>query len=1165
MNPPRMHPPRPPRRLAPPWRLALASCLTSALAAALWLAPPPARAQTSTLVYGSDTAYVAALNPPLRIGGEAHYNVPVLVLGATNSDTLYGSAYDPAEVDVSKGFVAGVGVDINDAYDCKFVVQKPGTPDVANGDGVSNLSVDFISSQQVPARSHQCHLAAVEVDAHDAAGATTVLAFVSGLDINPVHDGNNVLQVRYLPRFSTLDVYIGRRLIARVANVDLAKLGLAPDGLATLGVTSYNPPTRYNGSSIAEDFNPAWLNHFSVGNQLSFGIGFGPNFYEDRFPFLTTGQSVWGPGSDSLRYQKFLGTKSDGQLKSGNVGASYSPYGVPVFSLTASAFATYDIGIGVDATATGGTADISYPLFLDMLFPKQYSVASGAPFALPMSFYPDLAATIATSSPSANVKASVKCVTNFGVNLDTSVFGQSIASGNLFTANVNVPETTFFDAQKVLTSGLIPNVNGGVNYAGYLQGNEGATGTRNPTHDGTPGEGSSEGAKKSVLSKFVSVGITIPDLSTSGTVTGFGAAGSHLTSNAASPFVTLRSDFTSALMSFLPGLDVLAALPFFNNDYSLSLGGQTVELGIHVADVYGDINLGTAVAYDFTPAPQVYLTLDPADPNHPDGLGPFALDPATDKVLDPPFLTMPADGSPLTITPRVVLSASTLQTKGSFTLGGGLSINPLSLSFGYNSYQFSTDTLLGFPLTVSGSIPVYTLTKNFAFGGDTGGAAQAVPFQDSLQGKPFTLFPTASPNPLIDSATPSASAVGGADVSLALATEQASFQGDVVWDYHGLPTDPQTTLPDRHWTSQLGETATVPAALLTAQGMHTLSLLNHNTDAQLFPSNRVTFTVSAPVPVLSALGTSTVVAGGSGFVLPVTGTSFSPPVAAAGGQTGYPGSAVNWNGKPLATTFNSAGSLSAAVPSGLTLTAGTARITVVTTGPGGGTSNALTLATVNSAPVLSSLSQTQIAPGLSSLDLTLNGTGFLHGTTVLLGAGTSSTTRAVSYVSPSALTLSLNAADLGTPGVYTVQARNPAPGGGSSVALTFTVGAAPAGGGGVFVVPTVTRVSIGYRIELTVSNTSRTAAATSALISSVTVGGDNAGRNATYPTLPNPLEPILIGTVPADRSVTPTQTYTFPVSIGAPGQAVMLTIKGSVGDKAFTTRLRVVLPSATSS
>jgi hypothetical protein len=50
-------------------------------------------------------------------------------------------------------------------------------------------------------------------------------------------------------------------------------------------------------------------------------------------------------------------------------------------------------------------------------------------------------------------------------------------------------------------------------------------------------------------------------------------------------------------------------------------------------------------------------------------------------------------------------------------------------------------------------------------------------------------------------------------------------------------------------------------------------------------------------------------------------------------------STINWNGTPLATTFESAGKLTAVVPAGNVSTPGTVNVTVVSPAPGGGSSN----------------------------------------------------------------------------------------------------------------------------------------------------------------------------------------------------------------------------------
>ncbi len=1184
-------------RLTPPL---LRHCLPLLAAGALWLAPP-AHAQTSTLVYGSDTDYVSDYNPPMHYfgnttpitGGEVELGAPGQFV------TSYAAAYAPDAVDVSQGFVARVALEGNGANGEAIVIKNPNSTDylrvpptpagavyppeppagsvyglgaisfdasTQTATGLKNtLDIAFITYKQSASNNNDRHYKEVQVFTTDANGVPATLADVTGLDISsqPTAPGSNTLQVRYIPRFGTLDVYLGPKLITRVANVDLSALQVSAGGKAQIGVTSGNPALSGN-----TEFFPAYLQHFSIGNQLTFGTGFGPNYYEDRFPFAATGQSVFGTGSDTAEYTDFWGAKSGGTLNSkhGTLDAS------PVFTLDASASVSYNVGIGVDATATGGTADITYPLFLDMLFPAQYSVAPSSTFTLPMSFYPDLtSASLKTTSPSANFTADLECKTNFAVNLDASVFGQSLTSGQLFGGGINIPNTKFFDVQEILASGLVPDVNGGVNYSGYFQGNGGTKNGYNVNKpgDGTPGKGSSDGAEAGdLLTKYVTFGITIPDLSTSGGAAGFGTNPNDLTSSASSPFISLSSDFTNAVLSEIPGLDILTQIPFFNNDYTLNLGSDTVELGTHFCDIYGSVSLGADVNYDFTPGPQVYLDLSPEDPNFPNPLGPFALDPATGKLVSPPVLTMPSDGSPLTVTPYVVLDrSSTFQTKDDFNIGGSLSINPLSFSFGYNDDTFSTDPSFGFPLTVAGSIPVYHVpTIKFPAGTSSGGAANAVPFQSEITGKSFTLFPTVSDSPAIDSVTPAFSltqpAGSSATLPIQLATEHTSFYGSVVWDYDGVPSDPQTTLPNWVRLSEAVTTAAVPYSLLTAQGLHTITLLNQDSGSTLFyPSNLFTFTVSAPVPVLNGIDTGApVTAGSAGFTIRATGSRFSPPVAAAGSRAGYPGSVVLWNGKPLVTRFISSQSLTAAVPASLLAAAGTAQITVYTSGPGGGTSTPRPVPILNVRPTLSSLSQTQIGPGLTSFPLTLTGQNFVAGAVVLLGNGTAKSTRQTTFVSSTTLKLVLTASDLSAPGTFTVQVQNPSPGGGLTQTLSYTIGQAPATGAGVYFVPNIIRTANGYEAHLTVFNTSQTGSADSVLVLSETVGGDSTGRNGIYPSLPNPRKAIFVGTVPAGGSVTPAQIDTFPLTLGASGKIVLLTVQGSAGGRAFTSRLRVTLP-----
>lgn len=80
-----------------------------------------------------------------------------------------------------------------------------------------------------------------------------------------------------------------------------------------------------------------------------------------------------------------------------------------------------------------------------------------------------------------------------------------------------------------------------------------------------------------------------------------------------------------------------------------------------------------------------------------------------------------------------------------------------------------------------------------------------------------------------------------------------------------------------------------------------------------------------PFPAIGTLSPSVAVAGTAAFALAVTGTGFTN------------GSAVQWNGTPLTTTFGGATQLTATVPAAAIANAGVAKVEVIN--PGGNTSN----------------------------------------------------------------------------------------------------------------------------------------------------------------------------------------------------------------------------------
>ena len=189
-------------------------------------------------------------------------------------------------------------------------------------------------------------------------------------------------------------------------------------------------------------------------------------------------------------------------------------------------------------------------------------------------------------------------------------------------------------------------------------------------------------------------------------------------------------------------------------------------------------------------------------------------------------------------------------------------------------------------------------------------------------------------------------------------------------------------------------------------------------------SNAVIFEIKASQPTVTSLNPSYATTGGSSFPLTVNGSSF------------VSGCKVRWNGSDRPTTFISGSQLEATINSSDISVAGTATIAVLN--PGGVLSNSLTFEIRNPVPSLTSLSPSSAMAGGAGFTLTVTGSNFINGSVVYWNGANRTTT----YVSATQLTAAITVADIATAGTALVTVYNPAPGGGTSNAITFTIQAA---------------------------------------------------------------------------------------------------------------------------
>jgi hypothetical protein len=275
-------------------------------------------------------------------------------------------------------------------------------------------------------------------------------------------------------------------------------------------------------------------------------------------------------------------------------------------------------------------------------------------------------------------------------------------------------------------------------------------------------------------------------------------------------------------------------------------------------------------------------------------------------------------------------------------------------------------------------------------------------------------FTITNPAPTISSISPATAVAGSGGFTLTITGTNFVNSSVVRWNGSDRPTT---------FFSSTRLEAAIPASDVATAGTANVTVFNPAPGGG--ESGAVTFTINNPAPTISSISPATTVAGSGNFTLTITGTNF------------VNGAVVRWNGSDRTTTFVSSTQLTAAIPASDVATAGTANVTVFNPAPGGGTSNTaiFTIQASNPAPTISSISPATAVAGSDNFTLTITGTNFVNGAVVRWNGSDRTTT----FVSSTQLTAAIPASDVATAGTANVTVFNPAPGGGESGAVTFTI------------------------------------------------------------------------------------------------------------------------------
>lgn len=278
-----------------------------------------------------------------------------------------------------------------------------------------------------------------------------------------------------------------------------------------------------------------------------------------------------------------------------------------------------------------------------------------------------------------------------------------------------------------------------------------------------------------------------------------------------------------------------------------------------------------------------------------------------------------------------------------------------------------------------------------------------------------------NPAPTITDTTPDTTVAGG---GFTLTINGTGFIPGSVITFGGKNYTPATQ-------SSTVLTATIPAADAAAAGFYTTRVTNPGPGGGVADSpDQVEITGTNPVPTLTILSPSAVQED-TNLTLTLTGTGF------------VPGAVVHFGSLQVAPATLSATSITIPVTPGMIPNAGVIQVLVENpepiTGGGSATSNsvALTINPNNPIPAITGVSPNSVIANTAAT-IIVTGTGFVNGSEVRYNGAAIPTTYDTS-TGTARLIGSVSPTLTATPGVQAISVSTPAPGGGVSNTLGFTV------------------------------------------------------------------------------------------------------------------------------
>lgn len=364
--------------------------------------------------------------------------------------------------------------------------------------------------------------------------------------------------------------------------------------------------------------------------------------------------------------------------------------------------------------------------------------------------------------------------------------------------------------------------------------------------------------------------------------------------------------------------------------------------------------------------------------------------PNPDDALPPMVTSISPDKATVgSVGPSIVVSGTNFVPRSIVQLDGA----PLATNF-----VSGTELRATIPTSKLASVGVLRLSVGTSPPG--GGASKEVTFE------------VRNPGATLTSLSPLSAVAGSAPTTI-----EASGTGFVPGAKISFGSTDLTTT----WNSDSSLEATIPASLLITSGSVPVTVTNPAPGGGL--SKAISFTVTNPAASVQAINPSAAFVGSAALSMTVNGSGF------------VAGSNVVFNGTTLATTYVSPTQLQATVPSASLGAAGDFPVAVSNPPPGGGVTAPVVFRVQYPAPQASTLSPSSVAAGSGPTTVVVTGLGFFITSQITFDGAPAATT----YQDATHLKATLTAAQLATATAISVRVVNSAPGGGTSVALAFTV------------------------------------------------------------------------------------------------------------------------------